>query len=87
MGFIIVLFIFYAIACYTSFQTYKEFKALMQEQMGVSDPLGSGPFGNNPINYGSLRKYFYGFNKRYSKLEQQKWNRNIRISLHNISIA
>ncbi|CDW73532.1 UNKNOWN [Stylonychia lemnae] len=51
-GFTIVMFIFYVIAVYCSFQTYKEFKAIYQEQLG--DMEVGRIMGTNPINYGAL---------------------------------
>ena len=47
----ILLFIFYCVAIYFSYQGYKEFKALIQEQIGSRDPLG---FGGGLGGYGGM---------------------------------
>jgi hypothetical protein len=43
------------VATYFSFEGYKEFKAMHQEQIG--DP-NAGSFGQNPISYGSMGNYY-----------------------------
>lgn len=49
IGFSIVMFIFYIFSIYYSFQTYKEFKAMLQDATGLSDPLRGGAGMGNPI--------------------------------------
>jgi hypothetical protein len=52
IGFSVTMFLFYIIAVYFSFQTYKEFKAMHQEQLGDIESLNAQ---QNPISYGACK--------------------------------
>ena len=54
--FIGMIWAFYSVAVYMSFETYKEFKAIYQESTG--DIAAMSMIRNNPLNYGSLCNAF-----------------------------
>lgn len=54
LGFVSLFLIFYAVAVYYSFQTYREFKALHFEQLGEVEGFRLGKnYSVNNVNYGS----------------------------------